>query len=380
MNLTLKNVAEFERPAGAMDDDPQVGADELGQPLYLNRMTGAKYSIRLAEDQRTTRQKIEDFNFRMPTLKEVGSFLYNTAAGTWEVIDTPRAIAAGEKQPTLGDAYAVGGMAATSTLPFSVPSGSTRIFGGLSGDPKSSAYQGVDEYLQNFDKGFSPEENFLKTGWYYDPVDNVHKYEINDHSAKLKFDPNSDSRPQEKLSALLDHSELYSFYPDLEDVPVAFTSDGLLGSFHPNDGITLDLNAIKADLSESPFKSFDDYVKAVLLHEIQHWVQNKEGFVGKGANPEEPAVKNRAYNDAVEALNEGYIYPSEFDGYLETAAYSFYNQEKGEIDARNVVARLAKPDLKFTIPLKTEDIPTVLQMVRSSREGKPYLRYIMEEK
>ena len=146
MNLTLKNVAEFERPAGSADDDPQVGEDELGNPLFLNRMSGQKYKVSLAPDQRTTKTKVADTlsNLRMPTLKEIGTVALDAAKGLWDVVDTPSAIAAGEKQPTLGDAYAVGGMGATSTLPFAVPKGATRVFGGLSGRANLSS---LDRYL-----------------------------------------------------------------------------------------------------------------------------------------------------------------------------------------------------------------------------------------
>jgi len=132
MTLTLKNVAGWERPVGASEKDPQVGEDELGNPTFMMK-SGQKYSVKLNMDQRTTRKKVEDTiagGLRMPTLREVGDLAVGAIKGLGEVIDTPRAIMAGEKTPTVGSGFEVGGMAGVSTVPFSAPVSAIRSFGG----------------------------------------------------------------------------------------------------------------------------------------------------------------------------------------------------------------------------------------------------------
>jgi hypothetical protein len=94
------------------------------------------------------------------------------------------------------------------------------------------------------------------------------------------------------LWRILDHPELYKAYPELENFPVVLTeSNKFAGSFN---GKIIRLNP---DFDEV------DQLKT-LLHEIQHWVQRKEGFgegsTGLGSGPLfekylEEELTNRGY-------------------------------------------------------------------------------------
>ena len=76
------------------------------------------------------------------------------------------------------------------------------------------------------------------------------------------------------LENILDHEELYAAYPGLRGMKVVFKDlDGASGEIdHQRGTITLD-------------KSLRDAPESTLLHEIQHAIQNAEGFAG-GSSPE----------------------------------------------------------------------------------------------
>lgn len=92
-----------------------------------------------------------------------------------------------------------------------------------------------------------------------------------------------------KLSDFVNHPKLYEAYPELKNVnfKVADADFPWIGGYSPSSNtITINTRAIK---------SGDEGILDVLAHEIQHWVQRKEGFQA-GGNPD------MALKDAVYAL------------------------------------------------------------------------------
>ena len=85
-------------------------------------------------------------------------------------------------------------------------------------------------------------------------------------------------RKWKKLGDYLEAPELYRQYPDLQTLPVSFEDLGknVNGTMSRLDGLLLSDRLRNAD---------SDYLKRTVLHEVQHWIQNEEGFAG-GANPE----------------------------------------------------------------------------------------------
>ncbi len=103
---------------------------------------------------------------------------------------------------------------------------------------------------------------------------------------KKLYDKSYDlSRNDHRLGDILDHKALYEKYPGLADIKVSISGDSPMmprGSFNPdNKSITLS----KASLTD----------KSTLLHEIQHAIQEIEGFA-RGGSPE--TIK-RAMDDIV---------------------------------------------------------------------------------
>ena len=86
------------------------------------------------------------------------------------------------------------------------------------------------------------------------------------------------------MGDVLDHQMLYSAYPQIEDIPI-FVDEGLdknvRGYFNPNQNAI----GINKNLLENP----EDF-KNTLVHEIQHWIQEKEGFT-TGTNFLDPDLK-----------------------------------------------------------------------------------------
>ncbi len=125
--------------------------------------------------------------------------------------------------------------------------------------------------------GKTPADIRMNTCWFQIPYDKQWRYEVSDHTAKLvKVLPKYNVNQTYKLSDVLKHDDLYGRYPELKNANVQFFQGGPYahyeGYFNPTSN-TIGLNK----------RSRED-VLDVLVHEIQHWVQYKEGFaVGSGS-------------------------------------------------------------------------------------------------
>ena len=117
---------------------------------------------------------------------------------------------------------------------------------------------------------FSDAENKWVGGDGYD------RFEIDDSKAEWKIPiENVSGRKKFKLSDILTHDELYKNYPEFKDMPVSFKKMKLTtgGYYEPaKDKITLNSHYDSKTLLRT------------ILHEIQHRIQQKEGFSnGSGA-------------------------------------------------------------------------------------------------
>lgn len=178
-----------------------------------------------------------------------------------------------------------------------------------------------DAILSEFEKRFASTDDasfFRETerdfgkGLFKLP-DNQFRFEIDDRPAQIKLDIPDDSAAlfgditgdalervlpntselggvKLRLSEFLDHDELYENYPQLKDYPVVIKYDRKdpgRGSFNPRTNtieINLgDMGPIFADQSISG-KELKKRIKSTLVHEIQHAVQEIEGFA-RGSNP-----------------------------------------------------------------------------------------------
>jgi len=120
-------------------------------------------------------------------------------------------------------------------------------------------------------KGMSSKQIYAATGWFRDFAGNM-AYEIDDANAEIKMYPTSEALP---LSDILDHPLLYEMYPFAKNIRVkSYEGDGNEAYFiiDSNGGATIGINSeyVKPDDKEKLYVN--------LMHEIQHYIQKKEGF------------------------------------------------------------------------------------------------------
>ena len=176
-----------------------------------------------------------------------------------------------------------------------------------------------DEILADLEKRFAgtDERTFFRQtelefgkGLFKLP-DNQFRFEIDDRPATIKLDldddadalfneitgdalervlPRTDMGVTKPLSEFLDHDELFDAYPQLKDYPVKIkfdTSDASRGSFNPRTKqITVNLADMRPLMPgvATTGKTLKKVIKSTLVHEIQHAVQEIEGFA-RGSNP-----------------------------------------------------------------------------------------------
>lgn len=111
-----------------------------------------------------------------------------------------------------------------------------------------------------------------RTGW-YKGLDGKWRYEIDDSAMQIK----ETKYTYITLGDLIEHAELFEAYPQLIYMPVIFASlNGARGAYSLRDGdITIERNLRKDE----------EELKDVLVHEIQHAIQDIEGFAS-GASVE----------------------------------------------------------------------------------------------
>ena len=113
------------------------------------------------------------------------------------------------------------------------------------------------------EKGEDEVGIWQKTGWFKDK-DGAWKFEIDDSPAKIK------NQNADKLGDLLEHKELFKAYPELKDIKIKKIIDEKvekLGYYDPNK-------------KEIAINNIGD--KSTLMHEVQHAIQNIEGFARGG--------------------------------------------------------------------------------------------------
>ena len=183
-----------------------------------------------------------------------------------------------------------------------------------------------------------------------------------------------------------EYPELFDAYPELKDMKILKGRARSGGVFY-NNAITLNLGdireAIKYDM-DTHYKLANNSLKKTLVHEIQHYIQDKEGFA-QGGNSEMIIDKNaldaiaklRAEKDAVAKefyamspeeqqrrkyeINNRYNDLTKQIERLEKSSrigYDGYNRLSGEVEARNVSARLnmTPEERRKSLAESTEDV------------------------
>ena len=109
------------------------------------------------------------------------------------------------------------------------------------------------------------------TGWFQDKNGDW-KYEFSDKDMSIKTNINLESSKTYKLGDILNHDTLFTVYPELADYEVKIIDKlGANGAFNKsNKIINIDSKIIKDSM----------LTEGTLIHEIQHAIQDIEGFEG----------------------------------------------------------------------------------------------------
>lgn len=116
------------------------------------------------------------------------------------------------------------------------------------------------------DKKYTNEEIRKITGWFKDKEGNL-EFEISDKNTKIldKLSPNTSY----KLSEIFEAKTLYDLYPELKNVELQTKHMKNKGRFNKQEN-KISLNNKLLNNSE--------LVRGIILHEIQHYIQNVEGL------------------------------------------------------------------------------------------------------
>lgn len=262
--------------------------------------------------------------------------------------------------------------------------------GSFAGVTSKTFDKGALEVAQAAEKeGVHPEEIWNKTG-FFRGADNRWRYEIVDKDARINS-KGFDRKIEEDMSGelvptisvkefgttvgeALDHPELFKAYPHLKNIgiyplPEQLAERGVIGQMAEGNMY------LKNDLHP-------DFVRSVILHELSHEIQKKEGFARGGSAPEfeHPNLKKakKIYEEAVakggnpeseELKKAKAILEDEKD-----KSATLYRRLMGEVEARNVQTRMDFDELMSmqTYPRLTEDTPRFLQI--PAEQGKSVKR------
>jgi len=255
------------------------------------------------------------------------------------------------------------------------------------------AFRGVDNRWR-FELDDSKAK--FKHGWYHEepkpayvPADastpKLLEDQLSDLFKQEPFDPHA-GKTATTLGEVLDHPDLYKAYPWLQDIPVIKDTSVQTAHWNPNT-------------REIVIGSAEYNTKDVLLHEIQHAIQGEEGFAAGGswgqagktyelkyAKDFKQQVENplrEIYNkikdrggDATKAelaeINRLLPIVNKWKEYVaagDEKAYQKYLNLAGEIEARNVEARLhlTEKQRSGVHPRWTEDSDTPIVSIKPAR-------------
>jgi hypothetical protein len=209
------------------------------------------------------------------------------------------------------------------------------IFAGVGA--KTVDRSALDLAKQMFARGIPREQIWDATGW-FQGKDGKWKFEISDRAA---FTVSGQPRT---VGGKLVHPELFAAYPDLADIKMTYGEPPEHAAHYPADEKRPEAIGVSGLV---------DPRKEILLHELMHAIQQREGFA-RGGNVEaiKPVARMVLGNQASEAK-------------INDFSREAYRRLAGEVEARNVETRanLAPEQIKTRYPWTTEDRPSEKQTV-----------------
>lgn len=162
----------------------------------------------------------------------------------------------------------------------------------------------------------SAEDIFIATGW-EKGADNKWKYDLQEGVVEIK------SKKSGKASEVLNYPEIFKAYPKAKDLDIVFMkSDKFDGMYLPSKNRIM----ISSELSDSETTS-------TLLHELQHFIQDQEGFaVGGNAK-----FIRDLYNERIKSENNFSV-----KKVLNNIKNSLFGSNKNEADTKKELDKLGR--------------------------------------
>lgn len=227
----------------------------------------------------------------------------------------------------------------------------------------------------------------LDTGWHRG-AEGRWRFEISDADARLvgfRGTTGGQALREATLAEVLDHPRLFAAYPHLAAIRVAariVPGSVISGVFTPAYPARGDAQAVSAR-AEVEGPTAQDVLSA-LLHEVQHAVQDHEGFAPGGAPkggdyflPTGVVQQLRLLSEQADALG----LQSQFEkarslreraaALRRKEAFHVYRRLAGEVEARNTQARrlMTDDERRSSPPTATADVPPQLVVVNQDRGG-----------
>jgi hypothetical protein len=195
-------------------------------------------------------------------------------------------------------------------------------------------------------EGKDPGEIWEQTGWFQGP-DKKWRFEIDDSAARINYPSdkwgfNRGGEYPQNVGDFLGHDPLYAAYPEAKDIQFSqkaphATMSGERGSYAPAEGkVPPRLTLATSDAPQA---------RSTALHELQHHIQEREGFARGGMPTHAPGQSIEDY-------------------------YNNYRRLAGEAEARLVQSRrsLTAEERRMLYPWLGYDVPPEQQIVRGVRD------------
>lgn len=216
----------------------------------------------------------------------------------------------------------------------------------------------------------SAKDIFIATGW-EKGVDNKWKYDMQEGVVEFK------NKKSGKASDVINYPELFKAYPKAKDIDIVFMNSDKF------DGMYLrSKNRIMLSNSLS-----DSELKSTLLHEVQHFIQNEEGFAVGGTaqtikdlyNARIKYEKNFSVKKILNNIKNSLFKPNpesvkqdlnKLSKLVSKADEQLYKSIAGEVEAFNVEKRskMTAEERKSTTLSESAKVPAEEQVVVSKSD------------
>lgn len=166
-----------------------------------------------------------------------------------------------------------------------------------------------------------------------------------------------------KLSKVIDAPELFKAYPQLKDVLI--DTDAIMNDMPSNGEYNSKTNTITIHADELK------YMNSILNHEIQHVIQDIEGFATGGSPTTIRGEVKKRFDEVTKQIKQLRAEGKEdeaqalieknrglYNAYMKNDDYNSYKSLAGEVEARNVSARMnmTPEERRKSLAESTEDV------------------------